>query len=304
MPAVAKKGGSSNVRCTDGARGSSCGRNVWHWNTGTTQASDAGSSDVFIENVGVVRKGDIMKSHPDGDPCVSSPVNHAPALSTYSPNVFANNLPIGRVGDVYDSDGHYDHAITSGAGTVFANGGGPGLVNTGGSGSYNEAPTSNVVAGPGGGPNTGTTTRVPLNPGPGQPYTVTVTGVPDGPVTYTDPTSGGPVTVQAVNGQVSINLTAPAAKRSDQAQSVDFTFSDGSTNNGSMVVIPNAVATATQSYIDAHPDTWREDFRNAYFKSINGEPNDMVIVTNPGEWAPGQFWYEFIVGKTPDLPSE
>jgi uncharacterized Zn-binding protein involved in type VI secretion len=121
MPAVAQKNGSSSVAATDGARGSSCGRNVWHWDTPTTQSSDTGSSNVFVENIGVVRKDDTMVSHPDGNPCVGGPVNHAPALSTYSPNVFVNNREIGRIGDKYDSDGHFDHTITSGAGTVFAN---------------------------------------------------------------------------------------------------------------------------------------------------------------------------------------
>lgn len=122
MPAVAKKGGSSSVTCTDGAKGSPCGRNVWHWNSGTTQPTDAGSPNVFAENIGIVRQDDAMGSHPDGDPCVSSPVNHAPTLSTFSSNVFVNNKAIGRIGDKFDSDGHYDHTIATGAGTVFANG--------------------------------------------------------------------------------------------------------------------------------------------------------------------------------------
>jgi uncharacterized Zn-binding protein involved in type VI secretion len=121
MPGIAQKGGSSSVAATDGAQGSGCGRNVFHWNTPTTQASDAGSSDVFVNGIGVVRDGDVMVSHPDGNPCVGSPVNHAPALSTFSPNVFVNNKALGRIGDKYDSDGHYDHTITSGSGTVFAN---------------------------------------------------------------------------------------------------------------------------------------------------------------------------------------
>lgn len=121
MPAVALKGGSSSISCTDGAKGSPCGKNVWHWNTPTTQTSDAGSGNVFVENIGVVRDGDTMSSHPDGNPCVRSPVNHAPALSTFSSTVFVNNKAIGRVGDKYDSDGHYDHTISTGAGTVFAN---------------------------------------------------------------------------------------------------------------------------------------------------------------------------------------
>jgi len=121
MPAIALKGGKSSISCTDGAKGSSCGKNVWHWDTPTTQTSNAGSSDVFVENIGVVRKGDVMSSHPDGNPCTSSPSNHAPALSSSSGTVFANNKAIGRIGDVYDSDGHFDHKLASGAKTVFAN---------------------------------------------------------------------------------------------------------------------------------------------------------------------------------------
>jgi len=121
MPAVARMSGTDTVSCTDGAVGSSCGRNVHHWDTPTTQATDAGSSNVFINGVGAVRQGDVMKTHPDGVPCVSSPVNHAPALSTYSPNVFVNGKALGRVGDKYDSDGHKDHTISSGSPNVFAN---------------------------------------------------------------------------------------------------------------------------------------------------------------------------------------
>jgi uncharacterized Zn-binding protein involved in type VI secretion len=121
MPAIAQKSGSSAVAATDGARGSSCGRNVWHWDTPTTQASDAGSSDVFAEGIGIVRNGDTMKSHPDGNPCTGGPINHAPALSTFSPNVFVNGKEVGRIGDKYDSDGHFDHTISSSQGTVFAN---------------------------------------------------------------------------------------------------------------------------------------------------------------------------------------
>jgi uncharacterized Zn-binding protein involved in type VI secretion len=120
MPAVALKGGSSSVSCTDGAQGASCGKNVYHWNTPTTQTSDAGSSTVFVNGIGVVRDGDTMASHPDGDPCVAAPVNHAPALSGFSGTVYANGKAMGRVGDVYNSDGHYSHTISSGSSNVFA----------------------------------------------------------------------------------------------------------------------------------------------------------------------------------------
>ena len=128
MPAVAHKDGNSTVSCTDGVRGSVCATDSfgspirWNWDTDTTQSSNAGSTDVFANNIGVVRKDDIMISHQHGDPCVASAVNHAPPLDTYSPNVFANNKEIGRIGDHYDGDGtSQTHEITSGSPDVFAN---------------------------------------------------------------------------------------------------------------------------------------------------------------------------------------
>jgi uncharacterized Zn-binding protein involved in type VI secretion len=126
MPGIAKKGGSSTVTCTDGAKGSPCafsrsGPVGWHWDSGTTQPTAGGSSNVFVEGVGVVREGDAMGSHPDGDPCTGSPINHAPTLSTFSGNVFVNGKAVGRVGDKFDSDGHFDHTIATGATTVSAN---------------------------------------------------------------------------------------------------------------------------------------------------------------------------------------
>jgi uncharacterized Zn-binding protein involved in type VI secretion len=121
MPAVARMSGTDTVSCTDGAKGSPCGKNVWHWNTPTTQATASGSGDVFINGIGAVREGDVMKTHPDGNPCTGGPIPHAPALSTYSPNVFVNGKALGRVGDKFDSDGHYSHSISSGSPDVIAN---------------------------------------------------------------------------------------------------------------------------------------------------------------------------------------
>jgi len=123
MPAVAQKDGVSLVAATDGAQGTLCGTrpNRWNWDTPTTQSSDVGSNDVFAETIGVVREDDTMISHPDGNPCTTSPIYHAPALSTFSPNVFVNNKRVGRIGDKYNSDGHFDHTIITGAATVFAN---------------------------------------------------------------------------------------------------------------------------------------------------------------------------------------
>ena len=129
MPEVALKDEKSSVACTDGVIGTVCavepgtGTPIkWYWNTDTTQKSNAGSSDVFAEGTGVVRKDDAMKAHANGDPCVASATNHTPAVSTFSSTVFANGKNIARIGDKYNSESSQDHEITTGATTVFAGG--------------------------------------------------------------------------------------------------------------------------------------------------------------------------------------
>ena len=119
MPAAALGNGQSNVSCTDGTKGSSCGTCKWHWDAPSTQVSEECSTNVFINGFGAVRKNDKMAAHPDGDPCTSSPINHQPGLSSYSANVFVNGLNVGRVGDKYNSDGHFSHIISSGSHNVF-----------------------------------------------------------------------------------------------------------------------------------------------------------------------------------------
>ena len=124
MPAIAKKDGQSSISATDGIIGSLCGvkPNRYNWNTPSTQVSDGGSDDVFVEGVGVVRDGDAMETHPDGSPCTVSAINHTPTLSTFSNNVFANGKAIGRIGDKYNQGTSFDHTIITGASTVIANG--------------------------------------------------------------------------------------------------------------------------------------------------------------------------------------
>jgi len=104
MPKVARKGSTDSVSSPDGT-GNNCA-------SPTTQSTDAGSSDVFINGVGVVRDGDAMVSHPQPG-CTP----HAPTLDTFSPNVYADGKKIGRLGDAYSG-----HTITSGSSNVFANG--------------------------------------------------------------------------------------------------------------------------------------------------------------------------------------
>ena len=81
----------------------------------TTQATEIGSSNVFVNSIGVVRKGDPMKTHLFPGPCCNP---HAPPLTTCSSSVFVNGQGIGRIGDAYGGD----HIITSGSPTVFAGG--------------------------------------------------------------------------------------------------------------------------------------------------------------------------------------
>ena len=79
----------------------------------STQYTDEGSGDVFVNGIGVVREGDAMITHNYPGPCCDP---HAPTLSTYSYKVFVNGKGIGRKDDVYGGD----HTISSGSEDVFA----------------------------------------------------------------------------------------------------------------------------------------------------------------------------------------
>lgn len=127
MPAVALKNGNSQIVCTDGVKNTPCAFDdgtpiMWHWDAGTTFVSDTGSSDVFVNGIGVVSVGDTMQSHPWGEPCTPSPVNHAPAITEGdiqgTPAVYAGGKLIARIGDKYNSDS-FDHTISTGSTTVF-----------------------------------------------------------------------------------------------------------------------------------------------------------------------------------------
>lgn len=104
MPEVARKDSTDTVSSPDGS-GFCCG-------SPSTQSTDKGSDDVFVNNIGVVREGDAMITHNYPGPCCNP---HAPTLSTFSSTVFVNNKAIGRKGDEYSS-----HIITSGSADVFA----------------------------------------------------------------------------------------------------------------------------------------------------------------------------------------
>ena len=106
MAAVARKDGTDSVSTS-------------HVCTVVT-VSDEGSGDVFVNNIGVVRQGDLNEAHSFGPPYVKGNPTcgelHQVPLSSFSPTVFANNKNIGRIGDAYGSE-----TIISGSSNVFAN---------------------------------------------------------------------------------------------------------------------------------------------------------------------------------------
>ena len=79
MPAVTRIGDADVTHCS-----------------GMTRAQ--GSSDVFVNSIGVRRQGDLNTTHllpPDIPPCPS----HAAGIATGSTTVFVNGKGCGRVGD-------------------------------------------------------------------------------------------------------------------------------------------------------------------------------------------------------------
>lgn len=72
----------------------------------------SGSDNVFAVFHGVHRENDTNQEHTHCPPVYSTTVN------TYSPNVFANNLRVARLGDSYTC-GAFIESVAQG--TVFAN---------------------------------------------------------------------------------------------------------------------------------------------------------------------------------------
>ena len=99
MPAITRKGGSDTIATNHGCD--------------STTVTSEGSSDVFVNNIGAVRAGDLCEVHtvPSGPVCVP----HVVSLTSFSSTVFVNNKGVGRLGDEYSG-----HTITSGSGNVFA----------------------------------------------------------------------------------------------------------------------------------------------------------------------------------------
>ena len=108
MPGIARKSGTDPVNTIHGAvGGNQCNA------APTVVATSGGSGDVFVNSIGVVRKDDAVASHNNGSACST----HAPGLATFSGNVFANGLNIGRLNDTYSCGAK----ITGASVNVFAN---------------------------------------------------------------------------------------------------------------------------------------------------------------------------------------
>lgn len=78
-------------------------------------AATAGSSDVFVNSIPVVRQGDAFAPHACGT-CPAPP--HPRSLSGGSGTVFVNGKPIGRVGDAISCGGN----ANAGSEDTFAGG--------------------------------------------------------------------------------------------------------------------------------------------------------------------------------------
>ncbi len=77
-----------------------------------TILTDTGSSTVFVVDHGIHRKTDLNEPHTHCPPVYGTP------LVTHSPNVFAEDLEVGRVNDTYDCNAKIEATTQS---TVFAN---------------------------------------------------------------------------------------------------------------------------------------------------------------------------------------
>jgi uncharacterized Zn-binding protein involved in type VI secretion len=112
--------GLSVVECTDGTKGTQCAPDPkFNWNAPSVQVSGPKTiTKVTIEGNYPVVENDLMAAHPDGDPCVPSPVNHTPFADTYSSKVTFEGKRVARIGDTYNGGTSFNHVITTGSGKV------------------------------------------------------------------------------------------------------------------------------------------------------------------------------------------
>lgn len=105
---IARSGGKDTVHSLTGT-GTNCASPL-ETVTGT------GSTNVLVNDYGVVREGDTVGAHASGIGGTCSGTDTS-TLTTYSSTVFVNDKGIGCNGDKYTSD----NTITSGSTDVFSN---------------------------------------------------------------------------------------------------------------------------------------------------------------------------------------
>jgi uncharacterized Zn-binding protein involved in type VI secretion len=105
MPAAARGNGSDSVFSKTGT-GKNCPAPV-------VTATNECSGNVFVNNIGAVRIGDKVQTHPAGG---CGPDNSP--LTKASSTVFVNGKGMGRIGDEYTGD----NTIISGSSNVFVGG--------------------------------------------------------------------------------------------------------------------------------------------------------------------------------------
>ena len=121
MSELAFANGFSQITCTDGSIGASCGSDPsrWHWDTPTIQTtSTTSNTKVFVEGKLVAVEGDAMISHPDGVPCVTAPVNHSPTTSLVTGKIFIGGKRAVCVGSKYNTGTPFDHTVSTGSSKV------------------------------------------------------------------------------------------------------------------------------------------------------------------------------------------
>ena len=104
MPAASRGTQKDHVFSKTGMRGC-C---AYHINTTTNECSE----NVFVNDYGSVREGDLVYPHAFPTNCCSIDTN---TLSKFSNKVFINDKGAGRIGDSYGDD----NIITSGSNNVF-----------------------------------------------------------------------------------------------------------------------------------------------------------------------------------------
>jgi uncharacterized Zn-binding protein involved in type VI secretion len=77
------------------------------------RASTGSSADVYANGIAVHRQGDAWAVH-----CNLTPICHGSALAAGSSTVYANGLPLGRIGDPVACGS----SVAAGSGNVYAGG--------------------------------------------------------------------------------------------------------------------------------------------------------------------------------------